>query len=150
MQIKEQDKKKIIALLVLSILIVGVWSRALPKRKKGIVPPSPPKKEKSAALSEVKVHPRGELRKLQEEKAAVKWGRNPFLKPGEEKEMSHISGLSLTGITWDEAEPLVVINGVVLTVHDAIGGYYIKEITSETVVLEQDGEQYVLRLSLEK
>jgi hypothetical protein len=55
-----------------------------------------------------------------------------------------LSGLSLSGIIWDEKMPLAVINERMLGVGDMVAGATITAIFKETVVLEHNGAPHTL------
>ncbi|MBI4435993.1 MAG: hypothetical protein HY590_01045 [Candidatus Omnitrophica bacterium] len=141
----EGKKQKILILFALCLVVMGVWSRVLLK-KRVLKMQGPPQTEERAFSGRSTSLSSRSLRKLQEGKMVKEWNRNPFLAIGKEKEATYLSGLSLTGILWDKDRPLAMINNVVVSVHDTIDSYTIKEIASDAVVLERDGEEYVLRL----
>ena len=145
MEDKRQETRKIFILFVLCLVIVGVWSRVFLKKK---VPTSPfaLQSEQKTPFERRTPLPSGELQKLEKARMTREWERNPFLAIGEEKEATYLFGLSLTGILWDEERPLAMINNVVVGVNDTIGSYTIKKISSDMVILEREGEEFILRL----
>jgi hypothetical protein len=52
----------------------------------------------------------------------------------------------LSGIFWDEAQPMAMINGEIFEVGDSVDGAEILEIRPESVVVRQNGERRSLRL----
>lgn len=62
------------------------------------------------------------------------WGRDPFAPLGS-GETASTSNLILSGIVWDEAMPVAMINEKVLRVGDVIEGYRISEIRPSVVVV---------------
>ena len=67
------------------------------------------------------------------------WGENPFvIERGQVIEDA--SGPALSGIMWDPANPVAIINGQLLGVGDHVQQWQITEITQEHVVVS-DGEK---------
>lgn len=58
-----------------------------------------------------------------------------------------ISGLSLSGIVWDEQAPVAVIDDTLLAIGDQISGAVVRAITVDEVVLELEDEYYTLQFS---
>ena len=56
-------------------------------------------------------------------------------------------GLNLTGISWNEGQPLAFINGEILGVEDEISGYKVVKIMEESITM-RDGEGGTRVLSL--
>ena len=71
----------------------------------------------------------------------MKWGRDPFAR-GQAND-SH--GLSLSGILWDERQPMAVINNQMVRVGETIEGYTVVEITQDAVSVTDGNE--TLRLT---
>ena len=69
------------------------------------------------------------------------WGRDPFLAGGASGEAS---GLELSGILWDPAQPMAIINGQTLHPGDECEGYRVVTITQETVTLTDGAETFHL------
>jgi len=138
-------EKQILVLFVLCLVILGVWFRVILSKR---VPRSllPPQTEEKSLSGKGVFLSSGELKTLQKGRTKKEWDRNPFLAIGQEKEATYLLGLSLTGILWDEEKPLAMINNVVVGVSDTIDHYTVKEISSDTVLLERDGEPFVLHL----
>ena len=79
------------------------------------------------------------------------WREEPFYSPFERRSALKIpaeklSRFHLTGIVWDEAAPACVINGMALKPGDAVAGYQVVLITPQAVLLEEEGEELLLRL----
>ena len=56
------------------------------------------------------------------------------------------SELTLTGIIWERADPVALINTQVLRTGEMISGFKVEEIRQNEVVLVKGTERYVLRL----
>lgn len=143
---RKTEQKKLILLIVLFVIVAGGLSRPFLKRRRFSPPPSP----QEVPSSPRQMLPVGKIRQLQEERMKEEWGRNPFLAIGREKGDAYLLGLSLAGILWDETRPLAIINDVVVGVGDVIEGYFILNISPDTILLEKDGKEYTLRVGAER
>ena len=65
------------------------------------------------------------------------WGRDPFTGGSADSE---VSGFDLSGILWDAAAPIAVINGQMLRVGDEVEGYRVVTITQDRVTLSDGGQ----------
>lgn len=84
---------------------------------------------------------------LKNNRPQMEWVRDPFQfpqKPTTKK--TGITGLDLTGIIYDKELPVAVINDVIVHEGDTIEGAVVKEIESNSVVLEKEGKLYTLEL----
>lgn len=80
------------------------------------------------------------------------WREEPFVSPFERRSAlkipaSKLSRFHLTGIVWDEKSPACVINGAALKPGDSVAGYQVVLITPQAVLLEDEGEELLLRIS---
>ena len=130
------EKNKKIAILVAFIIIaIFIW---MPRGgKKGRV--SPPKQ---MPASTQEAAPRIKARRKQRSEFAD-WGRNPFVWL---EKTGPLSGLSLSGIVWDEAAPYAIISGTVVRAGDEIAGKIVKGIEPNRVILTDGQNDYVLEL----
>ena len=86
----------------------------------------------------VKAPPRGGWRDVQREQAALlAWGRDPFSSRALNGEAT---GLTLTGILWDEKQPMAIIDGQTVSVGQDVQGYRVDVIKHDRVVMT-DGTQ---------
>ncbi|MDA8164695.1 MAG: hypothetical protein M0017_06665 [Desulfobacteraceae bacterium] len=95
-----------------------------------------------------------DLRSYAAKRELLVTARDPFNWPPEEQKQlkaaarsetpDFLSGISLTGIMWDEKMPLAVINGGMHGVGDTVAGARISAIFKETVVLDYNGSSYTL------
>ncbi len=82
-------------------------------------------------------------RHAQRQRAAeLVWGRDPFTAAAGE-----VEGLSLSGIIWDPAQPMAIINGQPLQIGAEVDGYHIVDITQESVTVTDGPETFRLTLS---
>ena len=73
---------------------------------------------------------------------------DPFL-PASEKDIPvgpARAELNLVGIMWDEARPLAIINDTIVGEGDMIRNKKVIKIGKKSVVLSEDGREYILRL----
>ena len=81
---------------------------------------------------ELALPPRPGSRDAQRRRAALLgWGRDPFSRAAASP--SEPEGLVLSGILWDEAAPMAIINGQLLHIGEECEGYRIVAITQERV-----------------
>jgi hypothetical protein len=73
--------------------------------------------------------------------ATLAWGRDPFV-VGEAS--GEGSGLELSGILWDPAQPMAIINGQTVHPGEECEGYRVVEITQETVTLTDGTDTFRL------
>lgn len=77
------------------------------------------------------------------------YGReDPFAPLGTEAAPTE-KAISLNGIMWSEENPLAIINNIIVKVGDKIDNNEVIEIKKEEVILEKDGQRYILRIILE-
>lgn len=74
------------------------------------------------------------------------WGRDPFFSGPAVSSPTTISDMRLTGILWDDAAPLAMINDNPIGVGDKIGGYTVVEIHKDRVILADGTKNYELTL----
>lgn len=155
---EEKDRKKIIALSILILVIIPIWIRAF-KPRPGVTssPPSqevaPPATEiggsiKEAAPQKIDIIQDKEKEEAQRKRMALPWSRDPFMAQGKlaKKGPSRPEALALSGIIWDEKKPAAIINDNIVSVGDEIQGKKVIKIEKNKVILQEDGEEYILRL----
>ncbi len=140
-------RQQVAVLGVLGIVIIAVYARAW---RLGRAPQSP----SGATEAETPVLPKAEPllgerpvspeRDGQRERTiTLDWVRDPFVRgPGG----GMTEALNLSGILWDAAQPLAIINGHMLQVGEEVGGFRLTTITEDHVSLT-DGQQ-VLELRI--
>jgi len=60
-----------------------------------------------------------------------------------------VSDLDLSGIFWEDDEPMLIINGQVLKTGDVIAGFRVKEIRKDESVLFKNGQEYTIKFFAE-
>lgn len=86
-----------------------------------------------------------EVREVQRSQMArMEWGRDPFSRVSRE---SLVSELVLTGIVWDPAQPIAIINGVTVRVGERVGNYKVSAIKEDEVSLSDGTETFQLNIS---
>lgn len=138
---KEQRQKIIVAVLI-SIAVL-LWIVVI--SRKG----APPEKSQSGDLDLPKE--RTDFFDLEEQfknnRPQIEWIRDPFQFPQKKTvTKTGVAGLILTGIIYDKELPVAVINDVIVHKGDTIEGAVVKEIGSNSVVLEKEGGLYTLEL----
>jgi len=132
-------------LIVLSVVCVVVYARAFRRpadratspTPETIATPSPPREP--AQDIQLLTH-----REAQRERAQLlAWGRDPFLRGS----IDSTGALSLSGIIWDQASPVALINGMPLTVGEEIDGFRIVEILPDRVTLTDGTTTHHLRIT---
>jgi hypothetical protein len=73
------------------------------------------------------------------------WGKNPFfieVPPVKEEP----APLLLQGISWDEKNPIAVLNGQVVGIGDSLGGHTVKDIQRDKILLNDGNKDMELHL----
>jgi hypothetical protein len=92
-------------------------------------------------------HPEGiaDRREVQRRLAAQRlWGRDPFTRS---TSTNLVNGLSLSGILWDVATPMAIINGQTFQVGDECDGYRIVEIAPTYVAVTDEIQTFQLQIA---
>ena len=151
------------ALGVLAVLIIVVYARALraptPAGHGGSDAPlqqheaasastgAAPEASSETRAADLPPHQSGEpaLRAQQRERAALLgWGRDPFTRGGLS---GQASGLILSGILWDAAHPMAIINGSMVHVGDDLDGYRIEAINQDHVSMTDGAQTFRLDIT---
>ena len=130
-----KKNKKIAILIILIVVMIIVW---MPKgkRKQKVILESPP-------VSTEKAMPK--IAHLQRKRTEfVAWGRNPFV--WRKATAGPTSGLTLSGIVWDEEVSCAIINGDIVHTGDTIDGKTVKRIDQDKVIITDGLSDYTLRL----
>jgi hypothetical protein len=165
---EQKDTKKIIILGILILIIVPIWIRALKPRGKRIasaprtaalegsspsqaVTPSitnDTEPMKKVAPMKIDIPQDNEKEKVQKKRMALPWSRDPFVAQGKLKKKgpSAPTTLHLSGIMWDEKKPAAIINDNIVSAGDEVQGKKIIKIEKDKVILQEDGQEYILRL----
>ena len=84
-------------------------------------------------------------REIQRQRAAqLSWGRDPFMRS---TTANQINGLNLSGILWNAATPLAIINGQTLRVGEECDGYRVVDITPSYVAVTDDTQTFQLQIA---
>ena len=127
-------------------VMIAVYARALrPSADHGepaAVVAEPPPVSPSAAPP---VPERSPQRAAQREYAAhLVWGRDPFTRHSDSRPMS---GLTLSGIIWDETRPMAIINGQMVHVGGECEGYRVTEIGPDRISVTDGIETFQLQIA---
>ena len=132
------DRAKVPVFIVSVMILIGVYGRKFVKAPPAIPPSAVPAADQAsseplASDDSSTTRPSRVRREEQRRRAAsLQWGRDPFTLGGAGEE-AH--GLHLSGILWDPAKPLAIINGQTVQVGDQLGEYRVLSIDRETVTL---------------
>lgn len=147
----QPSRRQLVALGVLLVVMVGVYARAFRRAGPatgGAGTSSPPHAERGGPgsvagipdqdpdLSARRAAQRAELEQLE-------WTRDPFSRG---PARGH-GELSLSGILWDAAQPLAIINGETLQPGDTIDGFRILSIEPASVVMTDGTETLQLQIA---
>ncbi len=131
------DRSKAVALGLLCLVCAGVYLRAF--RTTAQTAQNQPIAEQGAdarAPSPATQADIAKTRQAQRERSeASSWSRDPFT-------FGKGGLLSLSGILWDPATPLAIINGTAVAIGDTVDGFRLMGITQNHVTLS-DGNQTV-------
>ncbi|NQS99785.1 MAG: hypothetical protein HQ595_01775 [Candidatus Omnitrophica bacterium] len=88
-----------------------------------------------------------------------KGGRDPFFslvdKHGKYLSVSNLGysfdKLNLSGILWDaQGDSSALINNEIFSAGDSVDGFRIKEITQNSVIVDKDGREHTINVSIEQ
>jgi hypothetical protein len=136
---------QIIALVVLAVIMVLVWSVSLKKVKR-----ARGTNKYQAALTSQEISGGQDFpfwgkksAKKKPKSAFGQWGRNPFTLA---KGVTALSGVNLMGILWDSKSPQAIINDAVVGINDTIEGNKVLDIQRDRVIIYNGKETLELRL----
>lgn len=141
----QPSRRQLVALGVLLLVMVGVYARAF--RRPAAAPSATEAlpsgggsvagiPDQDPGLSARRAAQRAELEQLE-------WTRDPFSRG---PARGH-GELSLSGILWDAAQPLAIINGETLQPGDTIDGFRILSIEPASVVMTDGTETLQLQIA---
>lgn len=133
-------RRKAAILAALAVICAGVYARAWRPRpvvasRAPVTPLADPARGVEPPVVE---------RTAQQQRAELlAWGRDPFLAG-----QSHATGeVALSGILWDAAHPLAIMNGAPVSVGDAVDGFQVLDIAPDHVTLSDGTTTYDVRLA---
>ncbi len=136
--------RKLIILIILSIaavfsLIYGITTP--PKGRRGLIsrPADVQQKERTQLAKGVIPTKRDAKRR-----EYVSWDRDPFLLPQEPARSS--TRLNLSGIIWDEKNPIAIINDSFIGIDDKIDDNTVVDIKESSVILNDGVNDFELKL----
>ncbi len=145
-----REKKQVAILGALALVLIAVYGRALapsaPTPTDTQLQVAGPESSASPTPSAAKLIPdRSVERKAQRQRAAaLAPGRDPFTS---RSMLAEASGLHLSGILRDPAEPIAILNGQMVFVGDEIGGYRVVEISPHNVSVTDGSETFQLTIA---
>lgn len=142
MKIRQKDIVELGVTGILVIVMLFVFGNAAKKSRSRKMKDSRPKTADSAVIPVVAVttvDSRGLYNMLEQEVKSIELKRDPFTAvPIISNESLH-SEISLTGILWDKAKPLAIIDGNVVKKGERVGNKTVVDIKQDRVILS-DGE----------
>jgi len=119
---------------VVAVAAVAVLGAGGSRAAAEALPPLAQAREETADRREVQ-------RRLAAQRA---WGRDPFTRS---TSANLVNGLNLSGILWDVATPMAIINGQTLQVGEECDGYRIVEITPAYVAVTDETQTFQLQIA---
>jgi len=154
----KQNKKKVMALIVLSIGAVISLTYGILASSKG-KPRTSPAHE---AIQQEKAPSAGVFipaKRHAKRSEFASWGRSPFVPPTVPKETkaealvpqivpkeTKAEVLNLSGIMWHKKNPQALINGAIVGIGGRVGKNTVVNITRESVILNDGARNFRLRL----
>ena len=74
------------------------------------------------------------------------WTRDPFLPVVKKVKKDPLADIRLQGIVWHSSGATAIIGGNIYRTGDTFRGITVKEITRDTVLLEKDGRDVILKM----
>ena len=144
-----RPQKQLMLLGVLGAVMVAVYVRALrPSPSEEPAQRATPAAEVPASKPvdavSIPLQPSGDREAQRARAVRLAWTRDPFLRGARGGMMS---GFTLSGILWDEEEPLAIINGQMLHVGDDIEGYQVTEILHDRVAISDGADSHQLQIA---
>ncbi len=142
-----QKRNLIIAVVLVGVFFFLLWTNVLSKRPHAAseVVAAPSETNFAGDVNIVQQIRQSEKRTEEEDTIwDSEWGKDPFGAMMLANGMPALSDLTVTGIVWDKANPLAVINGEVHTIGDTINGHTILNIRESSVVLSMGEGKYEL------
>ena len=130
----QHNHVKIAVFIGLCLLCAGVYARALPRRAPESNSSSPSHANQlvsqvEAGSARTSAQRGAHARQAQRERmAATSWARDPFAEGA-------AGVLALTGILWDPAKPLAIINGNTVGIGDSLEGFQVTSILQNRVTV---------------
>lgn len=151
----DKKKQKLIITGVLLVVMVLMAGRALFGGKKGGAPSQALSSQPSVSIETMAANMaflasirQSETSRLAQETEWEKpWGRDPFSFSLVAGKAAAIEGnFVLSGIVWDQKQPLAIINQVLLKASDSIDGCLVKEIHRSSVTLACSEKTFEVQL----
>jgi hypothetical protein len=143
-----KQQQQLLVLGGLAIVMTGVYARAWRLGRMPAPPAAPAPVEAAAPAHEAGPmlgdRPVSPQRPAQQARlAALHWARDPFLRGSG----GLLDALNLSGILWDAAQPMAIINGEMVGVGETIEGYRVVGITQATVAVSDGTETLTLQIA---
>ena len=137
------QNKKLIILIILGIaavfsLIYGIVTPSKARRGISVKPSSIRKKPASPQIDTTTASARPSRNDFSD------WGRDPFSSGSAVSSIATASDMVLTGILWDDAAPLAMINDNPVGVGDKIAGHTVVAIKKDRVILNDGAKDLEL------
>ena len=139
----DRQKIEIIAIAVLVFIFVVLFAGMLGKHSKPKAARQASRAVPKAADMKIGPEAKGPDPAFGEEQ---RWGRNPFTLVRSDVGERTRGNLVLHGIIWDEAKPCAIINGIVVSCGEKVGGCTVISIEKNNVTMDDGTSQYKLKL----
>lgn len=142
MKIRQKDIVELGVTGVLVIVMLAVFGNAAKKSRSRDMKDSRPKAADSAVMPVVQVNTpdsKGLYNMLEQKVKSIQLKRDPFTAASIVSDENSRSVISLTGIFWDKAKPLAIIDGNVVKKGERVGNKMVVDIKQDRVILS-DGE----------
>lgn len=147
------QQRPLAVLAVLILVCVGIYARTWRPRpavasRAPVTPLADPARGGEAAGDTLPgpggVEPPVGDRTAQQQRAELlAWGRDPFL-AGQSQATGDVA---LSGILWDAAHPIAIINGSTVSVGDAVDGFQVLDIQPDHVTLTDGATRFDVRIN---
>ena len=133
-------KKKILIEIILSVILIAVLCFQYTLLAANKIP------EKKAPQAPIAVKAHYQLQ--EEEGQNLELKRDPFsaMPIADKNPPSPTADIALSGVLWDEANPLAIINNKVVKTGDRVGGCSVVKIKQDSVVLSDGARDFELKL----
>jgi len=140
----------------LAVVMVAVYARALKPSSvsspsepvissKMVAPPATSAARARSAAQTKLAAPSPAVREAQQDRVAtLRWSRDPFLRGSA---VGQMSGLMLSGVLWDDAQPMAIINGTMVQVGQELEGFHILAIGRDRVSVSDGTESFDLHVA---
>lgn len=144
-----RSQKQLVVLAMLLAIMGAVYARAFRSpapslhraQPQQLLAEAPVREASSIALT---APPSAQRTAQRQRVAQLAWARDPFFRGAASPQTSE---LALSGILWDAAQPIAIINGQMVRVGEELEGYRVVEISHDVVSVTDGTQTFQLQLS---